>query len=333
MPILQAQSLSKRFRRPDKDSGFKGAVKHLMQRKYKNFTAVDAIDLSIDPGESVAYVGPNGAGKSTTVKLLTGILKPSDGTVRVMGRDPHVERIANAHDIGVLFGQRTQLWWDLPVEESLKLLKHMYGVSDADYKARIERFDELLDLGEFMPALARTLSLGQRMRADLACALIHNPKMVYLDEPTIGLDISVKDRLRAFLRNLVNEEGTTLLLTSHDLADIEEVCDRIVVIDEGKIAYDGPIVQLKAHYITTKAVNLVLEEAADVKALAEKFPTYEWTAGEAASEVTATYESARFTTAEVLGDLTGQLAPRDLSLSEPSIEDVIRRLYAGELTK
>jgi ABC-2 type transport system ATP-binding protein len=332
MPILQARSLTKNFRRPDKDSGFKGAIKHLTQRKYKNYTAVDGIDLSIDAGESVAYVGPNGAGKSTTVKLLTGILKPSEGTVRVMGRDPHIERIANAHDIGVLFGQRTQLWWDLPVEESLKLLKHMYGVSDADYKARIKKFDELLDLGEFMPALARTLSLGQRMRADLACALIHDPKMVYLDEPTIGLDISVKDRLRAFLREQVNE-GTTLLLTSHDLADIEEVCERIVVIDKGAIAYDGPIHELKAHYITTKAVHLILDGPADVPVLAEKFPDFEWAAGEAPSEVVVTYESKRFTTAEVLASVTAQLTPKDLSLSEPSIEDVIRRLYAGELTE
>lgn len=332
MPILEARSLTKTFRRPDKASGFKGAVKHLAQRKYKNYTAVNGIDLSIDAGESVAYVGPNGAGKSTTVKLLTGILKPSEGSVRVMGRDPHHERIANAHDIGVLFGQRTQLWWDLPVEESLKLLKHMYGVSDADYKRRIAKFDELLDLGEFMPALARTLSLGQRMRADLACALLHDPRMVYLDEPTIGLDISVKDRLRAFLREMVND-GTTLLLTSHDLADIEEVCERIVVIDKGAVAYDGPITELKAHYITTKAVHLILEGPADVPELTEKFPDYAWTAGDAPSEVVVTYESARFTTAEVLADVTGHLRPRDLSLSEPSIEDVIRRLYAGELTK
>lgn len=332
MPILEARSLSKRFRRPDKESGFKGALKHLVQRRYKNFTAVDSIDLEIEAGESVAYVGPNGAGKSTTVKLLTGILKPSDGTVRVMGRDPHTERIANAHDIGVLFGQRTQLWWDLPVEESLKLLKHMYRVPETEYRARIERFDELLGLGEFMPALARTLSLGQRMRADLACALIHAPKMVYLDEPTIGLDISVKDRLRAFLRSLV-DDGTTLLLTSHDLADIEEVCDRIVILDEGAIAYDGPISELKARYITTKAVHLVLDGPADLEALRGKFPEYDWTAGQAASEAIATYETDRSTTAEVLGHLTAQLTPRDLSLSEPSIEDVIRRLYAGELTK
>ncbi|WP_199033749.1 ABC transporter ATP-binding protein [Glycomyces salinus] len=332
MPILEARSLSKRFRRPDKKSGFNGALKHLVQRKYKNFTAVDSIDLEIDAGESVAYVGPNGAGKSTTVKLLTGILKPSEGTVRVMGRDPHTERIANAHDIGVLFGQRTQLWWDLPVEESLKLLKHMYRVPEAEYRLRIERFDELLGLGEFMPALARTLSLGQRMRADLACALIHAPKMVYLDEPTIGLDISVKDRLRAFLRQLV-DDGTTLLLTSHDLADIEEVCDRIVILDEGSIAYDGPISELKARYITTKAVHLILDGPADLDALREKFPEYEWAAGQAASEAVATYETVRSTTAEVLGHLTARLAPRDLSLSEPDIEDVIRRLYAGELAK
>jgi ABC-2 type transport system ATP-binding protein len=332
MPILEAHALTKRFRRADKAPGVRGALKHLVQRKYKNFTAVDAIDIEIEAGESVAYVGPNGAGKSTTVKLLTGILKPTEGTVRVMGRDPHIERIANAHDIGVLFGQRTQLWWDLPVEESLKLLKHMYGIGEADYRARIERFDGLLGLGEFMPSLARTLSLGQRMRADLACALIHAPKMVYLDEPTIGLDISVKDRLRAFLRHLV-DDGTTLLLTSHDLADIEEVCDRIVVIDEGRIAYDGSIERLKAHYITTKAVALVLDAPADVEALAERFPHYEWSVGEAPSEVTVTYESARFTTAEVLGEVTERLRPRDLSLSEPSIEDVIRRLYAGELTK
>jgi ABC-2 type transport system ATP-binding protein len=329
MPILETEALTKRFRRPDKTSGFKGALQHLVQRKYKNFTAVDGVDLRIDAGESVAYVGPNGAGKSTTVKLLTGILKPSEGTVRVMGRDPHTDRIANAHDIGVLFGQRTQLWWDLPVEESLKLLKHMYGVSDADYKARIDMFDELLDLKEYMPALARTLSLGQRMRADLACALIHGPKLVYLDEPTIGLDISVKDRLRAFLRNMV-ENGTTLLLTSHDLADIEEVCDRIVVIDEGRIAFDGPIDELKRRYVTTKAVELVLDGAAEVETLSEKFPDYEWRAGESPSEVTVVYEADRHTAGSVLSDLTGHLRLRDLSLSEPSIEDVVRRIYAGE---
>ncbi|GAB4002397.1 hypothetical protein GCM10029992_40490 [Glycomyces albus] len=169
------------------------------------------------------------------------------------------------------------------------------------------------------------------MRADLACALIHAPKMVYLDEPTIGLDISVKDRLRAFLRQLV-DDGTTLLLTSHDLADIEEVCDRIVILDEGSIAYDGPISELKARYITTKAVHLILDGPADLDALRVKFPEYDWAAGKAASEAVATYETDRSTTAEVLGHLTSQLAPRDLSLSEPDIEDVIRRLYAGELT-
>nr|WP_296064229.1 ATP-binding cassette domain-containing protein [uncultured Actinoplanes sp.] len=235
MPIIEARALTKVFRLPDKGSGLGGAVKHLFTRRYTDKTAVDHVDLAIGAGEAVAYVGPNGAGKSTTVKLLSGILVPTSGDVRIDGLHPQRDRMAVARRIGVLFGQRTQLWWDLPVRESLAVLRDMYDVDHATYRKRLARFDEVLELGEILPLIGRKLSLGQRMRADLAAALVHGPQVVYLDEPTIGLDIAVKDRVREFFRGL-RDEGTTVMLTSHDLADIEGFCRRLVIIDEGRIS-------------------------------------------------------------------------------------------------
>jgi len=238
--ILEARGLTKVFRQPDKRPGLRGSLRHLVRPQWNERVAVDGIDLTVEAGEAVAYVGPNGAGKSTTVKMLTGILVPTAGTVRVGGVVPHQDRIANARQIGVVFGQRSQLWWDLPVRDSLELLRDMHGVSPSAYERSLARLDEVLRIGEVMSTVARKLSLGQRMRADLAAALIHEPSIVYLDEPTIGLDIAVKDRVRTFVRQLV-ASGTTVMLTTHDLADIEDICKRLVIIDEGRIVYDGDL--------------------------------------------------------------------------------------------
>src|SRR3954447_15952810 len=203
MPLIETKGLTKVFRQPLKDPGLAGSFKHLVTRQYKDHVAVSGIDLAIEPGEAVAYVGPNGAGKSTTIKMLTGILVPSAGEVKVAGLVPHRQRIDNARNIGVVFGQRTQLWWDIPVRESLGLLRDIFDIPDDVYRHRVERFTELLELEDILPSIARRLSLGQRMRADLAAALLHDRKILYLDEPTIGLDITVKDRVREFIRELV----------------------------------------------------------------------------------------------------------------------------------
>jgi ABC-2 type transport system ATP-binding protein len=330
MPVIEARGLTKVFRRPVKGEGLAGSVKHLFTRNYTDHVAVDHIDLTVEAGEAVAYVGPNGAGKSTTVKLLSGILVPSDGEVRVGGVVPHRDRVANARQIGVLFGQRTQLWWDLPVRESLALLRDVYGVSTVDYHERLEHFDEVLGLGELLPVVARKLSLGQRMRADLAAALLHAPRIVYLDEPTIGLDIAVKDRVRALLRQLC-ADGTTLILTTHDLGDIEDVCQRIAIIDEGRIIYDGDLAGVKDGFARQRRLHVVFAEPVPLATIGGALPAAVVSAGEGHHEVTIEFDRFDMTAAQVITALLpfGELA--DFRLDEPAIEDVVRKVYAGEL--
>ncbi len=334
MALVQAQGLTKVFRRPQKGPGLRGAVKHLFQRRFSEYTAVDGIDLSIEAGEAVAYVGPNGAGKSTTIKLLTGILVPTAGSVTVAGLTPHRQRLQNARNIGVLFGQRTQLWWDLPVRESLALLRDMYDLSPQFYRERLERLDEVLGLGDLLGVIARKLSLGQRMRADLAAALLHRPKIVYLDEPTIGLDISVKDRVRDFLREL-REDGTTLMLTTHDLGDIEDVCERIIIIDEGRKIFDGPLVSMKDSFARTRKMHLQLGFLDDsvVEKVAGLLPLAEVAVGSGAQEITVTFDRFRFTAGQIVSTVLEVAEIGELHLDEPAIEDVVRKVYAGELLR
>lgn len=328
--LLEAAHLTKIFRRPEKDPGLKGSFKHLIQRRFTTMTAVDDVNLSIEAGEAVAYVGPNGAGKSTTIKLLTGIVEPTGGEVRVGGIVPHRNRIANSRQIGVLFGQRTQLWWDLPVRESLSLLRDMYDLTPQQYRQRLQRFDEVLGLEELLPVLARKLSLGQRMRADLACALLHNPSIVYLDEPTIGLDIAVKDKVREFLRQL-KAEGTTIMLTTHDLGDIEDTCERIVIIDSGRIIYDGSLAQVKDEYARERRVHLQLGEDLALDVLALRFPQASVTGGETPREFTVAFDKADLTAGAIFAGVAQLAEIQEVRIDEPAIEDVVRKVYAGEL--
>jgi ABC-2 type transport system ATP-binding protein len=331
MALVEARALTKVFRSPDKEPGFAAAVKHLFVRRFKEKVAVDHVDLSIDAGEAVAYVGPNGAGKSTTVKLLSGILVPTSGEVRIGGVVPHLDRMANARRVGVLFGQRTQLWWDLPVAESLETLRDIYRVDRATYRRRLQRFDEVLELGEILPALGRRLSLGQRMRADLAAALIHGPEVVYLDEPTIGLDIAVKDRVRAFLRSL-RDEGTTIMLTSHDLRDIEDVCRRLVIIDDGRIIFDGDLTALKDEYARDRLLHVQTASAAHLDALRRSLPGATITAGETTLRFSVRFNRFDMTAGQIVTALAPLAELVDFHVDEPSIEDVIRWVYSGELT-
>jgi len=334
--LLEARELTKTFRRPEKDPGLRGSVKHLFQRKFKTMTAVDRVELSIEAGEAVAYVGPNGAGKSTTIKLLTGIVEPTSGEVRIGGLVPHRNRVANSRQIGVLFGQRTQLWWDLPVRESLALLRDMYDLSPDRFRAQLKRFDDVLGLDELLPVVARKLSLGQRMRADLACALLHDPRIVFLDEPTIGLDISVKDRVREFLKQL-KAEGTTIMLTTHDLGDIEDTCERIVIIDGGRIIYDGSLAQVKDEYARERRVHLQVGSELSLGELASRFPQATVTAGAQTRpgavqrDFTIAFDKADLTAGAVLAGVAQLAEVLEVKIDEPAIEDVVRKVYAGEL--
>ena len=249
--LIHVHELCKHFRTFNRREGIWGSIQNLFVRDYRTVAAVDRVSFSIERGEMVGYIGPNGAGKSTSIKMLTGILVPTSGEIRINGFVPYRQRRQYVKTIGVVFGQRTQLWWDIAVIESFKLLRRIYDVSQRDFDARMERFDEILGLRDYLHTPVRKLSLGERMRCDLAAALLHNPPLLFLDEPTIGLDVVAKDHIRHFLRAINREFRTTVLLTTHDLDDIEELCRRIMIIDHGKVLYDGPLSHLKERLLRT----------------------------------------------------------------------------------
>lgn len=241
MQSIIVKDLHKKYKISEKQDGLLGTVKYLFQPKYYEKEAVKKISFSIQQGECVAFLGANGAGKSTTIKMLTGIMKPTQGRISILGNDPYKERIKNAKNIGVVFGQKTQLWWDIPIKESFELLHSIYEIPSVIYNENLEIFKEILGLEEFMNQPARKLSLGQRVRADIAASLLHNPPVLFLDEPTIGLDVAVKQKVYQFLRYINKEKKTTILLTSHDLNDMEWLCQRLIILEKGQILFDDAI--------------------------------------------------------------------------------------------
>jgi ABC-2 type transport system ATP-binding protein len=335
-PIIQASGLTKRFRRATKQPGTAGALRHLFRPQYTDFTAVDNVDLTIMPGESVAYVGPNGAGKSTTVKLMTGILVPSEGEVTVCGLTPFENRIENARNIGVVFGQRTQLWWDIPVQESFRLLGDIYEIPADEYRRTFAELVDVLDLTPLLNVPARQLSLGQRMRCDLAASLIHSPPVLYLDEPTIGLDVAVKARFREFIRFMHHQRGLTVMLTSHDLGDIEELCDRMIMIDKGTIVYDGALAEVTRRFGWELQLHLTLtEESTDATARsADALNRHPHARIDQPDEthLTIAFDSRVATSGELIRDLATALPIADIRIEEPSAESIIRKLYEGSLS-
>ncbi len=256
MNFIEVSNLSKTFKVLQRDSGLKNAFKALFSRDYKYIKAVDNVSFNIKKGEIVAYIGPNGAGKSTTIKMLCGILKPDSGHCLVNGMDPFTDRIKYVANIGVVFGQKSQLWWDIPVEESFKLLKEIYKVSDQDYEKTKKELTELLNLEDILKTPVRQLSLGQRMRAEIAASLIHRPKILFLDEPTIGLDAVSKVAVRDFIKKINEKDKVTIILTSHDMADVEALTNRIIVIGHGKKLYDGSLKEIKKLYTNHKYVEI-----------------------------------------------------------------------------
>src|SRR5947209_13239758 len=244
-PIIRTHDLRKTFRTPKRRPGVAGALRTLFSREYEDKIAVRDVNMELESGELVGYIGPNGAGKSTTIKMLTGILVPTSGTIEVSGLVPYERRNENARNIGVVFGQRSQLYWDLPLVESFELLRSIYDVPRARYLENMQHFAEILDLERFLATPVRQLSLGERMRGDFAAAMLHDPKIVYLDEPTIGLDVVAKESIREFIGSVNRERGTTVILTTHDLADVDRLSRRIILIDEGTVIYDGSLERLR----------------------------------------------------------------------------------------
>ena len=329
MTVIEVKQLTKVFKIPRKEPGLGGAVKGLFHPQYQNKTAVNEINFQLEAGEIVGYIGVNGAGKSTTIKMLTGILMPTSGSINVLGRDPHKQRVDNAHDIGVVFGQRTQLWWDLALIESLNLIAKIYNVHPVKYKLMLDQFTETLELDELLKIPVRTMSLGQKMRSELAAALIHEPRVVYLDEPTIGLDLIVKERIRDFIKAECISKGMTVMLTTHDLGDIEELCRRVIIIDDGQIIYDGPIETIKKKF--GKFREITFETVEDVKRLdlpagAEMLSTDD-------HKVQIRFDRTVSTASKVAAAVMNQIDVRDFSLSEPELSDIVKQIYNGALER
>lgn len=329
-PLIHVRELSKHFRAFHRREGILGSIQNLFVREYRTVAAVDRVSFSIDHGEMVGYIGPNGAGKSTTIKMLTGILVPTSGEIVVNGFIPFRQRTQYVKTIGVVFGQRTQLWWDIAVIESFKLLRRIYDVSQRDFDARMERFNEILGIRDYLHTPVRKLSLGERMRCDLAAALLHNPPLLFLDEPTIGLDVVAKDHIRHFLRAINREFRTTVLLTTHDLDDIEELCRRIMIIDHGRVLYDGPLDQLKERLLRTKQIKFALKDRAE----AGRVFTFsrDGLHLDQVDELTfrISFDRTQVATADLIRQILAAVEVRDLLIEDESIEEVVKRIYAGQ---
>jgi ABC-2 type transport system ATP-binding protein len=331
MPIIDVRNLVKTFPIKKHRTGALGSLASLVRGDSGGeFTAVNNVSFSIERGEMVGYIGPNGAGKSTTIKMLTGILVPTSGEAQIAGLVPWEARKQLAQKIGVVFGQRTQLWWDLALIESLELLRHLYRMPEHRFRENLHTATELLALGDFLHTPVRQLSLGQRMRGDLAAALLHDPEILYLDEPTIGLDIVAKVAIRDFLTILNRERQTTVLLTTHDLDDIERLCPRILVIDHGEVMYDGMLATLKSRWGGRR--QLIVDYAGDPDPGVTSMGNGDLTVTEVdGPRVTIAFDRDAISAPEVLARAGAFGDVRDMSIQEPDIEYVIRRMYEGSI--
>jgi ABC-2 type transport system ATP-binding protein len=332
---IRVRDLTKTFWVARHRRGALGSLRGLVDRSGREVQAVAGISFDLAPGEIVGYVGPNGAGKSTTIKMLTGILVPSAGEATVAGLTPWRERKALARRIGVVFGQRTQLWWDLPLIESLDLLRHVYGVSAARHGENMRELRTLLDLDPFLETPVRQLSLGQRMRGDLAAALLHDPAILYLDEPTIGLDVVAKARVREFLQRINRERGVTIILTTHDLADVEHLCRRMIIIDHGRLIYDGGIEEIRRRFGTHRTLIVDLEAGdADAPDDSQCLVPPEMIDDDRVTMIRSDgprywlrFDRDRVNPAELIAAVASAHEVRDVAIEEPAIEDIVRRIY------
>jgi len=325
-PIIQVSDLRKHFKLARHYRGFLGSLRNLFTRQYRLVRAVDGISFNIEPGELVGYIGPNGAGKSTTIKMLAGLLVPTSGDLFINSHIPWRDRKSYVANIGAVFGQRTTLWWDLPVIESLDLLQYIYRVPAERFQRNLDEFRQLLDLDTFIDTPVRSLSLGQRMRADLCAAMMHDPVLLFLDEPTIGLDVVAKERIRQFIMHINHEHGTTILLTTHDLSDVEKLCERVMIIDHGKLLYDGALEILRERFGGKR--KLVVD-------FAQEYETVEVEGAEVVARdglrVTYEFERGTMTASNLIGRLSTLFRIHDLEVREPDIEATVRRIYEERL--
>lgn len=319
--MIEVRNLCKTFYIQKRREGLLGAVGSLFHREYKSMNAVDNISFNISPGEIVGYIGPNGAGKSTTIKMLTGILVPTSGEIHVNGIVPFKERQLNARQIGVVFGQRTQLWWDLPTQDSFELLKQIYGISQEKYRKNMDTFIDILAMEDFLHTPVRQLSLGQRMRADIAASLLHDPAILFLDEPTIGLDVVAKEKMRRFIQEINRERGVTVILTTHDMSDIEKLCKRMILIDKGKIMYDGELARIKEVFGSDRILIIDLEGDTPfgekgVELIREE-GRRKW----------LRFNRDEISSAQLLAEIANKYEIKDLIIQEPEIDYIIRKIY------
>ncbi len=348
-PVIQMNNICKTFKVLNRKTGIKGAVQNLFSRDYKEIKAVDDISLTINAGEMVGYLGPNGAGKSTTIKVMTGILEPTSGNILVNGRVPYKNRSVNAQDIGVVFGQRSQLWWALPVIESFRILKEVYAIPDDVYKKNMQMFSDLVNVENLYNKPVREMSLGQRTLCDILSSFLHNPGIVFLDEPTIGLDVSMKSKIRYLISELNKEKGTTIILTTHDMGDVDALAKRIIIIDQGKMIYDDNIAHLKTFFGAYRTIKITLPneqfDGADEEKKAkfidditsqiiaknEKARNIHVSLDE--SELSILVPEAEVPLIEVLSTSQEILPVKDVQIAEISTESIIRKIYEGNESK
>ncbi len=322
--MIEVSELTKVFRKPIRGNGVSGMVKTLFSRKYDEVRAVDGISFTVPDGEIVGYIGANGAGKSTTIKMMCGILTPSSGTVRIDGEEPYRKRRQVAQHIGVVFGQKTQLWWDIPLIESFKVLKEIYQISDADYKERMAFLGEVLDITRFLSQPVRTLSLGERMRADLAASMLHNPRILFLDEPTIGMDVLVKEKIRLAIHALNKQYGTTVVLTTHDMTDIEDLCSRIILLEKGTILYDGPLTSLTNRFGNLKTLTLTVP--AEIQAETAPALSPEVALDQEDGRLVLRFDADRIALEQVIQYAFRDLRAMDMKIADISIGDVVKTI-------
>ncbi len=326
--MIKVENLVKTYKIIEKEEGLIGYFKNLFHPKYKDFMAVKGINFEIKEGELVGYIGENGAGKSTTIKMLTGLLTPTSGKVTVNGIIPYKERIKNNKNIGAVFGQKTQLWWDLPVIESFRLIKKMYNMTESEYRKNLKKFTNLLELDELLEKQVKNLSLGQKMRCEIAATFLHNPKIVYLDEPTIGLDVFVKEKIRKFIKEINEENKTTVILTTHDLKDIEDVCDRIILLDKGQIIYDGEKQKFKDKYGKYITAELIVKNKKSIiknDLKNENLKLIE----EKENSIKLKFLHEKITILTVMDEISKYCEIEDVHMKEAELEDILKEIYKG----
>ncbi|MGO3617764.1 MAG: ABC transporter ATP-binding protein [Pseudolactococcus laudensis] len=329
--MIIVEHLDKTFKKTVKQPGLKAGFKSLFKPQIETFEAVKDLNFEIPKGEIFGFIGANGAGKSTTIKMLTGILTPTSGTCLINGKNPQKNRTAYVKDIGVVFGQRTQLWWDLALQETYSVLKEIYDISDSEFHKRMAFLNEVLDLNAFIKDPVRTLSLGQRMRADIAASLLHNPKVLFLDEPTIGFDVAVKDNIRKAIKQINQEEQTTILLTTHDLNDIELLCDRIFMIDRGQEIFDGSVSQLKQRFGKMHEVRFEMTQQLEVEQLDYHQHFSDLEVIKDGLQVKIQFDATKVAIPDLVKFTLSQVNVKDIAVKDADIEEIIRRFFRKEI--